>query len=104
LLALKDLVRNHQGIKLEEIGIMAPVALEEESERLQPKPLQDKVALVTGGARGIGRAIALEFASRGATVAIHYRSSSAEAEALSAVIQGMGVRKLPDPGRCFFQR
>ena len=70
---------------------MAPAALEEKSEHLQPKPLQDKVALVTGGARGIGRAIALELASRGATVAIHYRSSAAEAEALSAVIQGMGV-------------
>jgi acetoacetyl-CoA reductase len=70
---------------------MAPAALEERSEHLQPKPLQDKVALVTGGARGIGRAIALELASRGATVVIHYRSSSAEAEALSTVIQGLGV-------------
>jgi acetoacetyl-CoA reductase len=71
---------------------MAPVAMEEESERLQPKPLQDKVALVTGGARGIGKAIALELARRGANVAIHYLSSTAESEALSTEIQGIGVQ------------
>jgi NAD(P)-dependent dehydrogenase (short-subunit alcohol dehydrogenase family) len=73
---------------------MAPETLEAVSERLQPKPLQDKVALVTGAARGIGRAIALEFASRGATIAIHYRSSFAEAEALSGEIQSLGVESL----------
>ena len=59
------------------------LAFEQESETLQqPKPLHDKVALVTGGARGIGRAIAIELASRGAAVAINYRSSFAEAETL----------------------
>jgi acetoacetyl-CoA reductase len=70
---------------------MPPAAFEVESERLQPKPLQDKVALVTGAARGIGRAIALELASRGAAIAIHYKSSAAEAEVLSADVQALGV-------------
>jgi acetoacetyl-CoA reductase len=77
---------------------MTPAALEQELERLQPKPLQDKVALVTGCARGIGRAIAIELASRGAIVALHYRTSGAEAEALSAEIHEMGAESLLVPG------
>jgi acetoacetyl-CoA reductase len=73
---------------------MAPATLVKESERLQPKPLQDKVALVTGCARGIGRAIAFELASRGAIVALNYRTSVAEAEVLSAEIHELGVESL----------
>ena len=70
---------------------MPPVEAEIESQQLQPKPLQDRVALVTGAARGIGRAIAVELASRGASIAVHYRSSGAEAEALAQDLQGLGV-------------
>jgi NAD(P)-dependent dehydrogenase (short-subunit alcohol dehydrogenase family) len=73
---------------------MAPVALEEKLERLQPKPLRDKVALITGAAHGIGRAIALEFASRGAIIALHYATSDAEAEVLSTEIRELGVESL----------
>jgi 3-oxoacyl-[acyl-carrier protein] reductase len=54
------------------------------------KALQDKVAIVTGASRGIGKAIALALASEGASVAINYASSSAAAEAVAADIQGMG--------------
>jgi NAD(P)-dependent dehydrogenase (short-subunit alcohol dehydrogenase family) len=49
------------------------------------------VALVTGGARGIGRAIALELAARGAIVAVHYRTSAAEAEALGSELRDRGA-------------
>ncbi len=41
------------------------------------------VALITGASRGIGRAIAFEFASRGARLAIHYKSRNDAAEATS---------------------
>jgi len=49
--------------------------------------IRDKVVLVTGGARRIGREIALSVAQRGAKVAIHYRRSSKEAKALATEIK-----------------
>src|SRR5277367_2957572 len=48
--------------------------------------LRGKVALVTGAARRIGRSIALSFAEHGATVAVHYNTSQAEADAVVAEI------------------
>jgi 3-oxoacyl-[acyl-carrier protein] reductase len=52
--------------------------------------LNGKVALVTGGARGIGRAIVLRLAAEGAALAINYRSSEAEAEDLAREITETG--------------
>lgn len=52
--------------------------------------LQNKVALVTGGSRGIGRAIALEFAARGAAVVVNYNSSPQAAEEVVKKIQEAG--------------
>jgi 3-oxoacyl-[acyl-carrier protein] reductase len=49
-------------------------------------------ALVTGSARGIGRGILLALAAEGYDVAVHYRSSRDEAEAVLAEADAMGVR------------
>jgi len=54
--------------------------------------LQGKVAIVTGGARGIGAAIARELAAHGARVVVNYQSSGAAAEALAAAIDGLAVQ------------
>ena len=54
--------------------------------------LSGKTALVTGATRGIGRAIALKFASEGANVAFTYRSQYEAAQSLIAQIEAMGVQ------------
>jgi enoyl-[acyl-carrier protein] reductase III len=56
------------------------------------KPLAGKVALVTGGSRGIGRAIACELASRGADIIINYFRNHKEARNAQAEIEAIGVR------------
>ncbi len=52
--------------------------------------LQDQIALVTGGSRGIGRAIVLKLAQSGAKVAFVYRGNQAAAESLVQEIQQFG--------------
>ncbi|HVN60635.1 MAG TPA: 3-oxoacyl-[acyl-carrier-protein] reductase [Gaiellaceae bacterium] len=54
--------------------------------------LEGKTALVTGGSRGIGRAIAVELARGGAAVVVGYRSGGDEAEAVAAEIGGRAVQ------------
>jgi NAD(P)-dependent dehydrogenase (short-subunit alcohol dehydrogenase family) len=55
---------------------------------------RDQVAVVTGGTRGIGRAIALRLAREGASVCINYRTKAEVAEQLAAEIKGNGGRAI----------
>ncbi len=57
--------------------------------------LVGKNALVTGGSRGIGRAIALKLASLGANVAINYLRNTKFAEETAKMIEDLGVKALP---------
>jgi 3-oxoacyl-[acyl-carrier protein] reductase/pteridine reductase len=57
-------------------------------------PLAGKTALVTGGAKRIGRAIALALAKRGANMAITYRGSQADAEETVRALAASGVEAL----------
>ena len=58
------------------------------------RPLAGKVALVTGGSRGIGRACVLKFAQLGADVVINYSRSAEDAEATAREAEALGVRAL----------
>jgi len=57
--------------------------------------LNGKVALVTGASRGIGRAIALRFASLGADIAVIYAGNEEKANAVCALARDMGVKAMP---------
>ena len=59
------------------------------------RPLAGKVAIVTGGARNIGRAIVLALAGEGAAVVVNARSDEAAARAVATEVESFGGRALP---------
>jgi 3-oxoacyl-[acyl-carrier protein] reductase len=61
---------------------------------MQDSTLNSRVAMIAGGARGIGRAVALTLARRGWTIAACYRNSEANAATLQAELQDIGARSL----------
>jgi NAD(P)-dependent dehydrogenase (short-subunit alcohol dehydrogenase family) len=58
------------------------------------KPLEGQVALVTGAAKRIGRSIALRLAAEGASVAVNYRGSKADADSTVREIRAFGAKAI----------
>lgn len=73
---------------------MADKPIYEREYDRQPKKLQDKVAIITGGDSGIGKAVAVHFAREGADVVIVYRSEKADAEETKSLVEEKGRRAL----------
>ncbi len=71
---------------------LVPAAPEGAADPERTLSLAGKVALVTGGSRGIGRAIALAYAEAGADVAVSYRTSERGATEVGGAIEALGRR------------
>jgi 3-oxoacyl-(acyl-carrier-protein) reductase len=69
---------------------MATLAVHPEKKISIERSLEGKIALITGASRGIGRAIAMELAERGATVAANFRNNLTAAEELRGEIRNLG--------------
>lgn len=77
---------------------MVPQPISDNPEYVGSGKLMNKVAVITGGDGGIGRAVAIAFAKEGADVAIPYLDEHADAEATRNMVEGYGRRCLLLPG------
>jgi enoyl-[acyl-carrier protein] reductase III len=63
-------------------------------DHMLDRPLHGRVALITGSSRGIGRAVALELATRGADIVVNYLRKQSAAEEVVAEVRACGQRAL----------
>lgn len=75
-------------------GMMNPLPMFEDPQYLGSGKLKGKIALITGGDSGIGRAVAIAYAKEGADIAFVYLNEQADAQETSARIEALGRRCL----------
>ncbi|MDF2684486.1 MAG: short-chain dehydrogenase, partial [Brevibacillus sp.] len=78
--------------------LMVPRPIYDNPDYLGSGKLKEKVAIITGGDSGIGRAVAVAFAKEGANVVIAYLDEHIDAEETRQVVEGFGSRCLLLPG------
>lgn len=81
---------NQPGIE----NLMNPRPIYEDQEYIGANKLKDKVAIITGGDSGIGRAVAVAYAKEGADIAIIYLNEHQDAEETKKIIEQKGRRCL----------
>jgi NAD(P)-dependent dehydrogenase (short-subunit alcohol dehydrogenase family) len=80
------------------VSVMSPVPDHGETSYRGSGKLQGKVALITGGDSGIGRAVAIAYAREGADVAISYLNEEDDARDTAKLVEAAGQRSLLLPG------
>ncbi|MGJ7922005.1 SDR family oxidoreductase [Neobacillus sp. LXY-4] len=78
--------------------LMNPVPISDNPQYVGSGKLKDKVAIITGGDSGIGRAVAIAFAKEGADVAISYLNEHEDARMTKQMVEHYGRRCLLIPG------
>jgi NAD(P)-dependent dehydrogenase (short-subunit alcohol dehydrogenase family) len=78
--------------------LMVPTPISDNPQYVGSGKLQGKVAIITGGDSGIGRAVAIGFAKEGADVVIAYLYEHEDAETTRQMVSGYGRRCLPIAG------
>jgi NAD(P)-dependent dehydrogenase (short-subunit alcohol dehydrogenase family) len=88
----------HQSVQpgLEEDMVPTPCYID--AEYLGSERLKDKVAIITGGDSGIGRAVAVHFAAEAADIVIVYLDEHADAQKTKGLVESYGSRCLLIPG------
>lgn len=83
---------------------MKPRPKAQDSKHVGSGKLKDKVALITGGDSGIGRAVAIAFAKEGASVAISYLNEHEDARETEELVKSHGGKCLLVPGDIGYER